>query len=74
MAAAQSQTARPVVLPSKYNVRTERAVMVPMRDGIKLSVDLLLPDAAGRFPAITWIRRSWDLEIDWITGLTRILG
>src|SRR3989442_3797924 len=52
MAAAQSQTARPVVLPSKYNVRTERAVMVPMRDGIKLSVDLLLPDAAGRFPAI----------------------
>ena len=23
-----------------------------MRDGIKLSVDLLLPDAAGRFPAI----------------------
>jgi hypothetical protein len=26
--------------------------MVPMRDGIKLSVDLLLPDGQGRFPAI----------------------
>ncbi len=52
MAAAQRQAAKPAVLQPKYKVRSERAVMIPMRDGIRLSVDLLRPDAEGRFPAI----------------------
>ncbi|HUT52446.1 MAG TPA: CocE/NonD family hydrolase [bacterium] len=33
-------------------VRIEMNVMVPMRDGIKLAVDVYRPDRDGRFPAI----------------------
>jgi uncharacterized protein len=43
---------RPVALKASFNVRTERAVMIPARDGKRLSADLFRPDAEGRFPAI----------------------
>ena len=42
----------PVVLKPTYKVRIERAVMIPMRDGTRLSADLIRPDAEGRFAAI----------------------
>jgi putative CocE/NonD family hydrolase len=48
MQAADKHTA----IAPKYKVRVERHVQVPMRDGIKLSADLIRPDADGRFPAI----------------------
>jgi len=43
---------QPVVLKPTYKVRIERAVMIPMRDGTRLSADLIRPDAEGRFAAI----------------------
>jgi len=37
----------------KYDVRLERSVMIPMRDGILLSTDLYFPDGAeGKLPTI----------------------
>ena len=35
-----------------HEVRIERNVYAPMRDGTKLAVDLYLPDTSGRFPAL----------------------
>ena len=37
----------------KYQVRTEKSIMVPMRDGTKLSTDVYFPEGAGdRLPVI----------------------
>ena len=44
--------AKPATIPASYKVRNERAVMIPVRDGKRLSADLFRPDAEGRFPAI----------------------
>ncbi len=46
------EAAQPVVLKPTHKVRIERAVMIPMRDGKRLSADFIRPDADGRFPAI----------------------
>ena len=35
-----------------YGVRMEHNVLVPMRDGVRLSVDIYRPDADGTFPVI----------------------
>ena len=37
---------------SLHRVRTQLGIGVPMRDGVKLSTDLYLPDAPGPFPVI----------------------
>lgn len=37
-----------------YDVRTEFNVLVPMRDGVKLSVDIYHPDAPGKYPTLLW--------------------
>src|SRR5262245_33886807 len=36
----------------QYGVQATRGHLVPMRDGVKLSVDVYLPLARARFPAI----------------------
>ncbi len=36
----------------EYRVRSEFNVLVPMRDGIKLSADVYRPDAEGKFPVL----------------------
>lgn len=38
--------------PEKHEVRATRGHSAPMRDGVKLSVDLYRPEAEGRYPAI----------------------
>src|SRR5581483_10526109 len=45
-------SAKPVAISAPYKVRAERAVMIPMRDGKRLSADIFRPDAEGRFPII----------------------
>jgi len=35
-----------------YDVKMELNVMVPMRDGVRLSADIYRPDAPGRFPVL----------------------
>ena len=36
----------------KYGIKTEKEVDVPMRDGVRLSVNIYRPDAKGKFPAL----------------------
>jgi len=37
---------------SKHKVKIVKNVMIPMRDGIHLAADLIMPDTEGRFPAL----------------------
>ncbi len=46
-----------------YRIRTRLGVGVPMRDGLRLSTDVYLPDAPGRFPVIL-IRTPYNKNID----------
>jgi predicted acyl esterase len=43
---------RQLISQPKYNIKTERELMVPMRDGVKLSVNVFRPDVRGKFPAL----------------------
>jgi predicted acyl esterase len=45
------QPSRGVAHP-QYRIRTRLGVPVAMRDGVRLSTDVYLPDAAGPFPVI----------------------
>jgi predicted acyl esterase len=44
--------AKPVVMKPAYTVRNDRAVMIPVRDGKRLSADFFFPEGEGKFPAI----------------------
>ena len=37
---------------AKYNVKVLNHVLVPMKDGTRLSTHVTMPDSAGEFPAI----------------------
>jgi predicted acyl esterase len=48
----------------------ERDVMVPMRDGVRLCVDIYRPDAEGKFPALLAIaRHNKDLQTPEVAGV-----
>jgi hypothetical protein len=49
-------TASPAAAPTP---RVERAVAVPMRDGVALKADVLRPDGVGRFPTLVY-RTPYD--------------
>ena len=36
----------------KYGIKTEKNVMVPMQDGVRLAVNIYRPDTEGKFPAL----------------------
>ena len=38
--------------PARFKVIENRSLMIPMRDGIRISIDLYRPDSAGAHPAI----------------------
>ena len=38
--------------PSRFSPRTVRDVLTPMRDGVLLAMDLVRPDASGRYPVV----------------------
>ncbi len=46
-----------------FAVRTRRDVTVPMRDGVRLSADLYLPEAPGSFPTVL-MRTPYDNNAD----------
>ena len=43
----KEQSAQP-----EYKVKPKETVMVPMRDGVRLAVNIFRPDAEGKFPAL----------------------
>ncbi len=47
----------------KYQVRVERSVMVPMRDGVKLSTDLYFPEGAGEKLPVILIRTPYNKNL-----------
>src|SRR5436190_9578404 len=68
-AAAEAQgSPGPASWPApKHQVRLEKTVMVPMRDGVKLATDLYFPIGAGeKLPVILvrtpYDKRPWRLE------------
>jgi predicted acyl esterase len=40
------------ISPRKYEIVTENNVSVPVRDGVKLNVNISRPDSKGKFPAL----------------------
>ncbi len=52
MAETTASAVKPFVYEPKYQVRVERNVRLPTRDGTTLCADLVRPDGEGRFPAI----------------------
>lgn len=36
----------------EYGIAKEKDIFAPLRDGVKLAVDVYRPDAAGKFPAL----------------------
>jgi uncharacterized protein len=61
---AQARPPGPIPPPDpKYQVRVERAVMVPMRDGVRLSTDLYFPiGLEGKLPVIL-IRTPYNKKL-----------
>lgn len=62
----QSTTGQGASRP-EYEVKVERDVSVPMRDGVKLATDIYLPDADGRFPVIL-VRTPYKKEMSELQG------
>ncbi len=51
----------PIPLPApKYEIRMEKSVMVPMRDGVHLSTDLYFPVGAGVKLPVILVRTPYD--------------
>ena len=50
---------------AKYNVRIEKSVMIPMRDGVKLSTDLYFPEGAGEKLPVIMIRTPYNKNTQW---------
>ena len=62
-ACAATLTAQLITPPDfqpKYPVRLEASVMVPMRDGVKLSTDLYIPEGAGEKLPVIVMRTPYD--------------
>ena len=55
-------TADPLVSAPQYEVKLERGVGVPMRDGLKLATDIYRPEGVGKAPAIL-VRTPYKKEM-----------
>ena len=43
---------RELISQPEYGIKVEKDIMVPMRDGVRLAVNVYRPDAPGKFPAL----------------------
>ena len=43
---------RELISQPRYGIRVEKDVYVPVRDGVRLAVNIYRPDARGKFPAL----------------------
>jgi uncharacterized protein len=43
---------RDIISQPQYGIKAEKDVMIPVRDGTKLCVNIYRPDASGKFPAL----------------------
>ncbi len=70
-ATAHAQSARPFAMQPKYEARIERHVMIPMRDGTRLSADMARPGAEGRFPVVFHYDPYRRSGLEWDTYLAK---
>ena len=68
-----SSQRQPSIPEAKYKVRLERSVMVPMRDGTKLSTDLYFPVGAGEKLPVILIRTPYN-KIIWRAGEAKVIS
>ncbi len=47
-----AQNWRELISQPKYGIKVDRDVFVPVRDGVKLALNIYRPDARGKFPAL----------------------
>lgn len=57
----------PLISKPTFRVKTESNVLVPMRDGVKLSTNIYRPDADGKYPVIL-IRTPYKKEMSEMQG------
>lgn len=57
-----AEEADPLVSAPSHDIKEDRGVRVPMRDGIELSTDIYRPDAEGKFPVIL-VRTPYKKEM-----------
>lgn len=50
--------------PPLFKLRVEKSVMVPMRDGVKLSTDLYFPERAGEKLPVVLVRTPYNKNVD----------
>ena len=43
---------RKLISQPKYDIKEEKDIMVPMRDGVHLAINIYRPDTQGKFPAL----------------------
>ena len=60
-------------MAENFAVRLAADVKVPMRDGLRLSADVYLPDAGGPFPAVL-MRTPYDNNADLLIQKARRLA
>jgi putative CocE/NonD family hydrolase len=58
----QAPQVDPLLSAAKYEIKVERSVGAPMRDGVKLATDIYLPVAEGKFPVIL-VRTPYKKEM-----------
>lgn len=63
----KSEEKDPLLSRPEHKVRVERNVGVPMRDGVKLSTDLYLPEKEGKHPVVL-IRTPYKKEMNELKG------
>jgi putative CocE/NonD family hydrolase len=55
------------VSPRHYGIISECGILVPMRDGVKVNVNIFRPDGRGKFPALVGMAPfSLDYQDDYI--------
>src|SRR4051794_38356604 len=52
LSTVEKRVLRELGYETRYGVRVERNVLIPLEDGVSLAADLYLPDAPGRHPAL----------------------
>jgi putative CocE/NonD family hydrolase len=60
-------SADPLLSKAEHEVKLERGVRVPMRDGVHLSTDVYRPAKDGKYPAIL-VRTPYKKEMSELTG------
>ena len=43
---------RELISQPQYSIKVDRDIIIPMRDGVRIAINVFRPDAEGKFPAL----------------------